>query len=146
MGYDDFDRDRVVAILNRILEAELAVAVAGRPQADRSVTARGRNAWRRRATCGDGPHASVAGQEGDFRSPCGRVAQLDPANAALYTPAGLRRLARHLRDGGVFALWSDDPPDAGFEAALAEVFAGPVSHVVTFDNPITGGQSSNTVY
>jgi len=71
---------------------------------------------------------------------------LDPANAALYTPAGLRRLARHLRDGGVFALWSDDPPDAGFEAALTEVFAGAVSHVVTFDNPITGGESANTVY
>ena len=71
---------------------------------------------------------------------------LDPANAALYTPAGLRRLARHLRDGGVFALWSDDPPDAGFEEALAEVFATAASHVVPFANPITGGESANTVY
>lgn len=71
---------------------------------------------------------------------------LDPANAALYTPAGLRRLARHLRGGGVFALWSDDPPDAGFEEALAEVFATAASHVVPFANPITGGESANTVY
>jgi hypothetical protein len=46
----------------------------------------------------------------------------------------------------VFALWSDDPPDAGFEAALAEVFATTASHVVRFANPITGGESSNTVY
>ena len=69
-----------------------------------------------------------------------------PANAALYTPAGLRRLARHLRAGGVFALWSDDPPDAAFEAALAEVFATAASHVVPFANPITGGESANTVY
>jgi spermidine synthase len=71
---------------------------------------------------------------------------LAPANAALYTAGGLRGLARHLRDGGVFALWSDDPPDAGFEAALAEVFATTASHVVPFANPITGGESANTVY
>ena len=71
---------------------------------------------------------------------------LAPANAALYTAAGLRALTQHLRDGGVFALWSDDPPDAGFEAALAEVFATTASHVVRFANPITGGESSNTVY
>jgi spermidine synthase len=71
---------------------------------------------------------------------------LDPANAELYTTAGLRGLTRHLRAGGVFALWSDDPPDAEFEAALAEVFATAASHVVRFANPITGGESSNTVY
>jgi spermidine synthase len=71
---------------------------------------------------------------------------LAPANAALYTAAGMRRLAAHLRPGGVFALWSDDPPDAEFEAALAEVFDDAAAHVVTFPNPLTGGQSANTVY
>ncbi len=71
---------------------------------------------------------------------------LAPANAALYTPAGLRRLAAHLRPGGVFGLWSDDPPDADFEAALDAVFATRRSHVVTFANPLTGGESANTVY
>ena len=71
---------------------------------------------------------------------------LAPANAALYTAEGLRELTRHLRPGGVFALWSDDPPDAEFEAALAEVFASTASHVVRFANPITGGESANTVY
>jgi spermidine synthase len=71
---------------------------------------------------------------------------LAPANAALYTADGLRRLARHLRPGGVFALWSDDPPDTEFEAAMDAVFGGRHSHVVSFANPLTGGESANTVY
>jgi spermidine synthase len=71
---------------------------------------------------------------------------LHPSHAAFYTPAGLRRLARHLHPGGVFALWSDDPPDADFRAVLAEVFASTEAHVVTFPNPLTGGESANTVY
>jgi spermidine synthase len=71
---------------------------------------------------------------------------LAPANAALYTADGLRRLAGHLRPGGVFALWSDDPPDADFVRDLAEVFAGARAHVVTFPNPLTRGESANTVY
>ena len=71
---------------------------------------------------------------------------LAPANAALYIADGLRRLAAHLRDGGVFALWSDDPPDAEFEAALSAAFDRCASHVVPFANPITGGTSANTVY
>ena len=71
---------------------------------------------------------------------------LHPSHAAFYTPAGLRRLARHLRPGGVFALWSDDPPDSDFLAALQKVFANVRAQVVGFPNPITGGESANTVY
>ncbi|MCA2219139.1 spermidine synthase [Jidongwangia harbinensis] len=71
---------------------------------------------------------------------------LAPAHAAFYTADGLRRLARHLRPGGVFALWSDDPPDPGFAAELAQAFAHAESHVVPFANPLTGGESANTVY
>ncbi|WP_395640157.1 spermidine synthase [Pseudolysinimonas sp.] len=71
---------------------------------------------------------------------------LDPSHADLYTPDGLRRLARHLRDGGVFALWSDDPPDETFLADLATVFPTADAHVVEFANPLTGGTSTNTVY
>jgi spermidine synthase len=71
---------------------------------------------------------------------------LAPANAALYTADGMRRLAAHLRPGGVFALWSDDPPDAEYEAVLAEVFTASAAHVVAFANPLTGGESANTVY
>lgn len=71
---------------------------------------------------------------------------LHPSHAAFYTPGGLRHLARRLHPGGVFALWSDDPPDPGFERVLAEVFATVESHVVDFANPLTRGVSSNTVY
>lgn len=71
---------------------------------------------------------------------------LDPSHTDLYTPAGLRALKRHLRPGGVFALWSDDPPDDEFLTAVREAFAGCTAHVVAFDNPLTGGTSANTVY
>ena len=71
---------------------------------------------------------------------------LHPRHAEFYSPLGLRRLASLLRDDGVFALWSDDPPEPGFLATLAEVFATTASHVVTFPNPHTRGVSSCTVY
>ena len=72
--------------------------------------------------------------------------QLDPTHADLYNAAGLRALDRHLKPRGVFALWSDDPPDAEFMAELGQVFDAGAAHVVDFDNPVTGGVSSNTVY
>jgi spermidine synthase len=71
---------------------------------------------------------------------------LDPSHEAFYSPEGLARLRRHLRPGGVFALWSDDPPDEGFLAVLDEVFDGSTAHVVSFPNFLTGGESANTVY
>jgi spermidine synthase len=71
---------------------------------------------------------------------------LHPSHAAFYTPDGLRRLAAHLVPGGVFALWSDDPPEPGFSAVLSEVFPGSRAEVVAFPNPLTGGESANTVY
>lgn len=71
---------------------------------------------------------------------------LDPSHADLYTEAGLRSLARHLTGGGVFALWSDDPPDDEFMVVFGAVFDDPRAHEVTFANRLTGGTSSNTVY
>ncbi|MFI9169758.1 spermidine synthase [Streptomyces lincolnensis] len=71
---------------------------------------------------------------------------LHPRHAALYQPAGLRALAEHLHPGGVFALWSNDPPDEEFTSVLREVFAQAAAHVVDFDNPLQGGTSANTVY
>jgi spermidine synthase len=71
---------------------------------------------------------------------------LHPSHAAFYTPDGLRTMAGHLRPGGVFALWSNDPPDEPFLADLREVFVRAHARVVTFANPIRGGESTNTVY
>jgi spermidine synthase len=71
---------------------------------------------------------------------------LNQRHADFYQPAGLRRVADRLSPGGVFALWSNDPPDEAFLAALGEVFARARAEVVSFPNPLQGGESSNTVY
>ena len=71
---------------------------------------------------------------------------LHPSHPAFYTRAGLGKLVGHLHPGGVFALWSDDPPDPDFEAVLAEVFDRSEASIVSFPNPLTGGYSTNTVY
>jgi hypothetical protein len=71
---------------------------------------------------------------------------LHPRHAALYAPEGLARLAKHLRPGSVFALWSNDPPDDAFRSVLAGAFATSAAHVVRFDNLLGDGEVSNTVY
>ena len=71
---------------------------------------------------------------------------LHPRHAALYTPEGLNRLAAHLHPGGVFALWSNDPPDDAFNAVLAGAFASSAAHVVIFENAQGDHEASNTVY
>jgi spermidine synthase len=71
---------------------------------------------------------------------------LHPSHAALYGTDGLRRLAAHLCPGGVFALWSNDPPDEDFRASLAEVFATCAAHIVRFHNPLQNRDAANTVY
>ncbi|MFC6704295.1 spermidine synthase [Flexivirga alba] len=71
---------------------------------------------------------------------------LHPDHAAFYTADGLRQLTQHLKPDGVFALWSDDPPDDEFSALLTATFERSDAHVVTFANFLTGGESANTVY
>jgi spermidine synthase len=71
---------------------------------------------------------------------------LHPSHNELYRPEGLRRLAAHLHGGGVFALWSNDPPDEEFCAALAAVFSQHEAHVVKFPNPLQNREAANTVY
>jgi spermidine synthase len=71
---------------------------------------------------------------------------LHPDHAGFYRVEGLRRLAGHLHPGGVFALWSNDPPDEDFTAVLADVFATVRAQVVAFDNPLQRRTSTNTVY
>ena len=71
---------------------------------------------------------------------------LHPDNADFYQPPGLRRLAAQLRPGGVFALWSNDPPDDEYTAALAQEFTRVRADVVTFPNPLQDRESTATVY
>jgi spermidine synthase len=71
---------------------------------------------------------------------------LKPGNSAFYTAPALRNLADKLHPGGIFGLWSNDPPDDEFTHLLESVFQSAQSHIVTFPNPYTGGESSSTVY
>ena len=71
---------------------------------------------------------------------------LNPTHAGFYGPGGVRRLSTHLRSGGVFTLWSNDPPDEEYCAVLDEVFTDVAAEVVTFANPLQDRDATNTVY
>lgn len=71
---------------------------------------------------------------------------LSPAHQAFYKPEGLQWLKRYLQPGGVFALWSNEAPEDVFLERLNAIFATAAAHVVRFDNPFQGGESTNTVY
>ncbi|KRF25116.1 spermidine synthase [Phycicoccus sp. Soil803] len=64
----------------------------------------------------------------------------------LYTVEGFARLAGMVTDDGAFALWSDEPPEPEVVRRMGEVFDHASAHVVRFPNPLTGGESTNTVY
>jgi spermidine synthase len=63
-----------------------------------------------------------------------------------YGPEGLSKLARHLKPGGAFGLWSSEAPSAEFEAVLASVFVEVVSHPIAFHNLLLNLNEVNTVY
>ena len=71
---------------------------------------------------------------------------LHPSHAALYQREGLGKIAAQLRPGGVFALWSNDAPDADFTRVLADAFAAAQAHVVRFRNLARNALAENTVY
>jgi spermidine synthase len=71
---------------------------------------------------------------------------LHPRHAAFYRPEGLRQLAAQLHPQGVFAMWSDEPPDQNFLQNLDQVFAHATPHVVRFHNPLLDCESASTVY
>lgn len=63
-----------------------------------------------------------------------------------YTEAGLRCAGRMLVPHGVLSLWSDEAPEPGFVEVMERAFEQVEARVVTFPNPLTGGESANTVY
>lgn len=71
---------------------------------------------------------------------------LAESHRPFYTVAGLARMRELLEPGGVLGVWSDDPPDEAFLAALREVFIDVSGRVVTFPNPLTGGESSCSIH
>lgn len=71
---------------------------------------------------------------------------LDASHASFYETGGLTALATQLRQDGVFAMWSDDPPDEGFLDTLREVFTTADAHVAPFFNPLQERDEASTVY
>ena len=71
---------------------------------------------------------------------------LNSGNSSFYTESALAKMANKLHPGGIFGLWSNDPPETEFTNLLKSVFQSSESHIVTFPNPYTGSDSSNTVY
>lgn len=71
---------------------------------------------------------------------------LNPANAGFYTTENLALMASQLKSKGVFAMWSQNLPEANFEALLGTVFEQVSSHIVRFYNPMRGSESTNSVY
>jgi len=71
---------------------------------------------------------------------------LNAANADFYTSENLALMAEQLKPAGVFAMWSQNLPEAHFEALLKTVFETVDSHVVSFYNPFLSGESTNSVY
>ena len=72
--------------------------------------------------------------------------RLHARHESFYGADGLRRVAMHLHPGGVFAMWSDDPPEEEFMQALHEAFGDCRAHIVTFENPLMERDSASTVY
>ena len=55
-------------------------------------------------------------------------------------------MASRLHPRGIFALWSNDPPDDDFLQKLNLVFAAAQAHVVKFHNPLQDREAASTVY
>lgn len=73
-------------------------------------------------------------------------ALLNESNATFYNADSLGRMARQLKPGGMFGMWSNEPPDDDFLAVLEAVFVAPEARVVSFFNPFQNREATNTVY
>ena len=71
---------------------------------------------------------------------------LSPSHSDFYTTAGMERLKSFLKPGGVFALWSNEPPEEAFLEILDGVFEQAESHVIEFENPLQGSVTANGIY
>jgi spermidine synthase len=71
---------------------------------------------------------------------------LNEGNNTFYTVHGLSKLCEKLHSGGLFGLWSNDPPDDEFMKLLDNVFESSEMHIINFPNPYNGDEASNTVY
>ena len=71
---------------------------------------------------------------------------LHPGHAEFYRAEPLGSLATRLAPGGVFALWSADPPDEAFLGEMEKAFHRAWAHEVEFFNPLVNETDRNTIY
>ncbi|HEY2833291.1 MAG TPA: hypothetical protein VGJ14_12765 [Sporichthyaceae bacterium] len=63
-----------------------------------------------------------------------------------WTPESLRPVADMLRSGGVFAVWSDTPPDIGRLRLLRSLFGDVVARPLAFEDSVQGLLGVHTMY
>ncbi|MFN3866470.1 MAG: spermidine synthase [Demequina sp.] len=71
---------------------------------------------------------------------------LDDGSAGFYGLEGMGAVASRIAPGGVYAMWSNDPPDAEYVAILEQVFVNVEAEVITFPNPLQRRDATATVY
>lgn len=71
---------------------------------------------------------------------------LHSSHGDLYSESGLQRLKSFLKPDGIFALWSNDPPEDSFLKRLSTVFASAEGRLVQFDNPLMQTVTANGIY
>lgn len=71
---------------------------------------------------------------------------LDNDHGEFYEATGLACLNAHLREDGVFGLWSAEPPEVALMDVLRDVFVDCEAHEVGFRNPLMQVDDSNTIY
>lgn len=71
---------------------------------------------------------------------------LDEKNSSFYTAEGLEAVRAQIKQGGAFALWSNDPVDETFTAHLRSIFGTATAQNIEFPNPYTNSTFVNSVY
>ncbi len=71
---------------------------------------------------------------------------LDEKNESFYGTEGLNALRSQLKNGGVFALWSNERADENFIKHLSSVFGSASARNIEFANPYTNSTAVNSVY
>lgn len=71
---------------------------------------------------------------------------LDPDNAVFYTSEGLNNMIQKIKPGGVFALWSNNPPDSRFTKHLSDIFAEANATEIRFFNSLQDREAVQSIY
>ena len=71
---------------------------------------------------------------------------LSSKNRHFYSVSGIQLITNMLRTKGIFAMWSNNPPENEFSDILKEVFYTSRAEIVEFPNPYSGNSSTCTIY